>query len=134
MAELASLLLTAGHDLDVVEPPVRIDVADGTERYTKLSGAEQALKAGDMYIADAQGVLSSIIYGPDRRTRITPQTTEALFTVYAPRGVGDQAVREHLHDIRYFVRLIAPQAEAALLEVYGTNQERQTHDATHPEA
>jgi DNA/RNA-binding domain of Phe-tRNA-synthetase-like protein len=118
VAELGNLLLTAGHDLDAVEPPVRIDVADGTERYTKLSGAEQELKAGDMFIADARGVLSSIIYGPDRRTRITRATRRALFTVYAPPGIDPGAVHDHLVAIQENVLLFAPAAELELLHVY----------------
>lgn len=117
MAELKNLLLTAGHDLEVVQEPVRIDVADGTERYTRLNGKKQVLKAGDMFIADARGVISSVIYGPDRRTRITSDTRHALFTVYAPAGVDKQTVHQHLQDIQTNVLLVAPQAETVLLKV-----------------
>jgi DNA/RNA-binding domain of Phe-tRNA-synthetase-like protein len=119
VAELKNLLLTAGHDLDVVRPPVRLDVAVGTERYVRIGGQEQELKAGDMFIADAGGILSSIIYGPDRRTQITPATRRVLFTVYAPPGIEQQAVYDHLHDIEANVRLIASQAVTELLRVYG---------------
>lgn len=118
MAELKNQLLTAGHDLDAVRPPVKLDVAGGSEQYVRLNGQEQALKAGDMFIADTQGILSSVIYGPDRRTQIRPTTTRALFTVYAPPGLDAQAVRQHLHDIETYAQLVAPQAETELLEVY----------------
>jgi DNA/RNA-binding domain of Phe-tRNA-synthetase-like protein len=118
MAELKNLLLTAGHDLDVLNTPVRIDISDGTERYVKINGQEQNLKAGDMMIADAQGVMSSVLYGPDQRTRITSETRRAFFTVYAPPGIDEEAVREHLRDIRDNVTLFAPDAEVELLEVY----------------
>jgi DNA/RNA-binding domain of Phe-tRNA-synthetase-like protein len=120
MAELKNMLLTAGHDLDAVEVPVRLSIAAGTERYIRLNGQEQQLKAGDMFIADVQGVLSSVIYGPDRRTQISPGTRRVLFTVYAPPGIGEQAVDQHLRDIETYVRLIAPEARTALLEIYGT--------------
>jgi DNA/RNA-binding domain of Phe-tRNA-synthetase-like protein len=120
MAELKNLLLTAGHDLEAVQTPVRLDVAEGTERYIRLNGQEQQLKPGDMMIADAQGVISSVIYGPDRRTQITAGTRQVLFTVYAPPGIGEQAVYDHLRDIQANVLLIAPQAHVELLEVYGT--------------
>jgi DNA/RNA-binding domain of Phe-tRNA-synthetase-like protein len=119
MAELKNLLLTAGHDLDVVEPPVRLSIASGTERYIRLNGQEQQLKAGDMFIADVQGVLSSVIYGPDQRTQISPGTRRALFTVYAPPGIGEPAVAQHLEDIQAYVRLVAPEARTELLQVYG---------------
>jgi len=120
VAELKNLLLTAGHDLDAVQVPVKLDVAEGSERYIRLNGQEQGLKPGDMMIADAQGVISCVLYGPDRRTRITPETHQVLFTVYAPPGIGEQAVHDHLHDIQANVLLVAPQAEVELLEVVGT--------------
>jgi DNA/RNA-binding domain of Phe-tRNA-synthetase-like protein len=118
MAELQDLLLTAGHDLEAVETPVGIHVADGTERYVRLNGRPQQLKAGDMMIADARGVISSVIYGPDRRTRIRQGTTQVLFTAYAPPGVGFADVRQHLQSIRDNVLLIAPGARVGLLDVY----------------
>jgi DNA/RNA-binding domain of Phe-tRNA-synthetase-like protein len=121
MAELESLLLTAGHDLEAVQEPIRVDVAKGTELYTQLSGKQQVLKAGDMHIADAQGVISSIIYGPDRRTRIKSTTQQVLFTTYAPPGISGEAVHQHLRDIRAYVLLVAPGAETALLHVYGAS-------------
>jgi DNA/RNA-binding domain of Phe-tRNA-synthetase-like protein len=120
MAELKNLLLTAGHDLEAVQRPVKIDVAEGSERYIRLNGQEQELKPGDMMIADAQGVISSVLYGPDRRTQITSETRQVLFTVYAPSGIGEQAVYDHLRDIQANVLLVAPEAEVELLEVYGT--------------
>jgi len=119
MAELKNQLLTAGHDLEALREPLRLDVATGDERYTLLNGKEETLKAGDMFIADAEGVTSSILYGPDYRTRITPDTRTALFTVYAPPGITPSAVRQHLEDIRAYVTLIAPEATVELLKVYG---------------
>ena len=119
MAELEDLLLTAGHDLSLVQEPVGVDVADGSERYVRINGQEQQTKAGDMMIADAQSVISSVLYGPDRRTRIVPHTRRVLFTVYAPPGIGERAVHEHLHDIEANVVLIAPGAEVEVLEVIG---------------
>jgi DNA/RNA-binding domain of Phe-tRNA-synthetase-like protein len=121
MAELKNQLLTAGHDLQVVEPPVRVDVADGSETYTRLNGQEQRLKAGDMYIADQTSILSSVIYGPDRRTQIRPETEQVLFTVYAPPGIDEQALLDHLQDIQSTVLLVAPEAQTTLLSVYDTD-------------
>lgn len=119
MAELDSGLLTAGHDLAAVVMPVRIDVATGEETYRRLNGQEQVLKSGDMYIADRRGVLSSILYGPDARTAIGPATERVLFTVYAPAGIEETAVRGHLEEMRDYARLIAPGAAVDELEVYG---------------
>jgi DNA/RNA-binding domain of Phe-tRNA-synthetase-like protein len=120
MAELKNLLLTAGHDLEAVQRPVKLDVAEGSERYVRLNGEEKELTPGDMMIADAQGVISCVLYGPDHRTRIIPETRQVLFTVYAPPGIGEQAVYDHLRDIQANVLLVAPEADVELLKVYGT--------------
>ncbi len=117
MAELKNQLLTAGHDLDVLEMPVGIDVADGNEQYTRIDGQEQRLKPGDMMISDARGVISSVIYGPDRRTAISSETRSVLFTVYAPSGIDEDTVRRHLGDIRTNVLIISPNAQVEALEV-----------------
>lgn len=119
MAEVKNLLLTAGHDLDSLLPPVMLGVASGNERYTLLRGQEQVLKAGDMMMADQGGVISSIVYGPDQRTQIRAQTHNVVFTVYAPVGISTEAVHMHLHDICGYVWLVSPAASVKVLEVYG---------------
>jgi DNA/RNA-binding domain of Phe-tRNA-synthetase-like protein len=118
VAELKNMLLTAGHDLEAVQTPVRLDVSNGSERYVLLNGQEQELKAGDMMMADAEGIISSVLYGPDRRTRITSETRQVFFAVYAPPGIGEQAVYQHLQDIQANVMLVAPDAEVESLKVY----------------
>lgn len=118
MAEMQDMLLTAGHDLDVLQLPLTLDVAKGMEKYTLLRGDEQTLKAEDMMISDRAGVISSIIYGPDQRTQITSNTRNVIFTVYAPPGIDEQTVLEHLQHIQENVFIFSPQAEVQLLEVY----------------
>ena len=81
-----------------------------------MGGAERVLKEGDMRISDARGIISSIIYGPDDRTAIGPETTDLLFTVYAPAGIGTERVGSHLEDIRRYVTVVAPQAVTEALE------------------
>jgi DNA/RNA-binding domain of Phe-tRNA-synthetase-like protein len=119
MAELKSQLLTAGHDLDALRPPLTLDVSTGRERYVLLRGEEQLLKAGDMFISDQAGVISSVLYGPDQRTRISAATRNALFAVYAPEGIAPQAVQAHLEDLRDHVLVISPEAQVEAPHVLG---------------
>ena len=121
MAELTDQMLTAGHDLAVVQAPIRLDVADGREAFVRINGRTQQLAAGDMFIADSVGVLSSVVHGPDQRTQITDATTRVLFTVYAPPGIGATAVHNHLQTIQDNIFLFAPQAEIVLTAVYGAH-------------
>lgn len=117
MAEIKNGLLTAGHDLDLLRPPVTLGVAGGEERYTLLRGQTQGCKAGDMLMADQAGVISSIVYGPDERTLITATTRNVLFAVYAPAGIAAGAVQAHLQDIRDYVLIVAPAAQVRVIQV-----------------
>ena len=81
-----------------------LDVSQGDEVYTVMRGQPQQLKPGDMFIADRAGIISSILYGPDQRTQIQAATRNVMFTVYAPDGISEQAVLEHLHDIEQYVQ------------------------------
>jgi DNA/RNA-binding domain of Phe-tRNA-synthetase-like protein len=120
MAELEDLLLTAGHDMDALQPPVRIDVAVGDERSVGLRGEEHLMKPSDMMMRDKLGVISSVVYGPDYRTRIIRSTQHVMFATYAPPGIMHKSVYEHLQHIRGNVLLIAPRAEVEMLDVYET--------------
>jgi DNA/RNA-binding domain of Phe-tRNA-synthetase-like protein len=119
IAELKNGLLTAGHDLDKVEGAISINVANGDEHYTVMRGVDQQLKPGDMYIADSQGILSAIIYGPDQRTQITLDTKNVLFTIYAPEGIVSSEVENQLNEIRDLVLLVTPEAKVETLQIIG---------------
>lgn len=125
MAEVNNMLLTAGHDLDALRLPLLGDVAQGTESYTLLRGTEQRPKAGDMMIRDAEGIVSSIVYGPDQRTQITPQTQNSIFTAYAPGGIPRDLVLHHLREIQQNVRMFAPEADVLELKVFGADSGRE---------
>ena len=117
MAELKTGLLTAAHDLTALELPLVADVALGNETYQRLDGSDQTLKEGDMYIRDLKGILSSVIYGPDQRTQILPDTNQAVFTTYGPLGISKAQVQEQLEILESFIRLFSPDAERSLLVV-----------------
>jgi len=117
MAELETQLLTAGHDLDSVDLPLVLDAASGEEQFVQLSGAEQTLKPGDMYIRDSRGIISSIIYGPDQRTQIRPETKRVLFTTYGPPGLDNEAILQHMKEIQANVSFFSPEAQVDRMQV-----------------
>ena len=119
MAEVKNMLLTAGHDLDTLQLPLTLDVTIGNEIYVTMRGENQTVKAGDMMISDGVGIISDIIYGPDQRTQINPHTRNVVFTVYAPAGIDEQTILQHLQDMRDYVMVIAPETQVELLQVYG---------------
>jgi DNA/RNA-binding domain of Phe-tRNA-synthetase-like protein len=114
MSELANRLLTAVHDISLLQGNISVNTADGSEVYTTMRGTEQELKSADLYMRDDAGIISSIIYGPDARTQITANSNRVLFTVYAPPGVGSDRVKDHLTWIRECMQLICPEGHISM--------------------
>jgi DNA/RNA-binding domain of Phe-tRNA-synthetase-like protein len=110
VAEVETLVLTAGHDAAKLDGAVAIDVAHDGDEMTQMNGALKPLLAGDMIMRDASGVSCSIIYGQDNRSPISRETSHVLYVAYAPTGVGAEAVEAQLGKIEENVRLFAPEA------------------------
>jgi DNA/RNA-binding domain of Phe-tRNA-synthetase-like protein len=118
MAELKSLLLTAGHDLDQIRGPIILDSAIGDESYTVLRGDEVTCKSGDMITSDSKGVFCSVVYGQDQRTRITRSTKNVIYVVYVPSGIPVEVIENHLSELEENVRLINPPAETGFHQIF----------------
>lgn len=118
MAEMDTLVLTAGHDADLLISPVRIDVTKADDAFIQMNGKSTRLKKGDMMMADHQGVVCTIIYGQDRRTPISEMTRRALYVVYAPNGVPLEKVRQQLDLIQKYVINAAPKAAVEMQKIY----------------
>jgi DNA/RNA-binding domain of Phe-tRNA-synthetase-like protein len=113
-AEMQYLLLTAGHDLDAVQLPLTADVTRSGEQYVGIGGRSIEVKPGDMSIRDGAGIISSVIYGPDQRTRLVPHAGSVLFTTYAPAGIPDANIERHLRGIEALVLAESPMASSQL--------------------
>lgn len=116
-AEVKNLLLTAGHDLDKMTLPLKVDLAFGNEVYTGISKKEMTVYKDDMILSDNDGIISSIISGPDERTKITKDTKNALFFIYGPNGVSEEAILNHLNDIQEYASIIAPESSVEFKSV-----------------
>jgi DNA/RNA-binding domain of Phe-tRNA-synthetase-like protein len=107
-AEVATLVLTAGHDADRLREPIVVDVSRRGDRIVQMSGSAKELRPGDMVMRDARGVACSIIYGQDDESPISPGSTHVLYVAYAPAGVPDSQVDLQLGRIEEHLRLCAP--------------------------
>lgn len=116
-AELDTLMLTAAHDVDLLQPPVYMDVSCVGETFTQMNGALKTLRAGDIVMRDRQGLVCTFIYGQDAISPISPQTTHALYVVYVPEGVGAELIYAHLEMIEHHIRLFAPDCKVEQLVV-----------------
>jgi len=108
VAELETLVLTAGHDVAKLQGAVSIDVSREGDPLTPMNGALKPMPAGDMIMRDAHGVCCSIIYGQDNRSPISSETSDVLYVAYAPAGVPAEAVEAQLRRIEENIRLFSP--------------------------
>jgi DNA/RNA-binding domain of Phe-tRNA-synthetase-like protein len=107
VAEVETLVLTAGHDATKLEGAVSIDVSRDGDQMTQMNGSLTALRPGDMVMRDARGVCCSIIYGQDNRSPISRETSHVLYVAYAPAGVPAAAVEAQLQAIEANLRLVS---------------------------
>ncbi len=110
MAEVETLVLTAGHDVRKLREPVLIDTSREGDQMTQMSNVSKAIRAGDMIMRDAAGISCSIIYGQDNRSPISPETSHILYVAYAPAGVPAESVDAQLWRIEEHIRLFSPDA------------------------
>jgi DNA/RNA-binding domain of Phe-tRNA-synthetase-like protein len=99
LAEIETLVLTAGHDAARLREPLWIDVAGPGDTMTQMNGAIRSMRPGDMVMRDADGIACSILYGQDNRSPIAFQTNRALYVAYAPAGVTRHQVNAQLDAI-----------------------------------
>jgi DNA/RNA-binding domain of Phe-tRNA-synthetase-like protein len=110
VAEVHTMVLTAGHDVEKLEGALSIDVSRDGDRFTQMSGTAKELLAGDMIMRDTKGICCSILYGQDNRSPISGQTSHVLYVSYAPAGVPAQTIEAQLRAIEENVRLVSPHA------------------------
>ena len=108
MAELETLILTAGHDGEKLRGPIVIDVSREGDQMTQMKGPSREIRPGDMIMRDAEGISCSIIYGQDARSPISPKTSRVLYVAYAPPGIATEVVERQLRGIEEHLRLVSP--------------------------
>lgn len=118
MAELKNMFLTAGHDLDLVKGSLKTKITNGSESYVNISGRELNLKPSDITTEDESGIISSVLYGPDRRTMITEKTRNFLFFSYYPLGEDDEKIRNHFEDILKYIEIFDTGFERSEIEIH----------------
>jgi DNA/RNA-binding domain of Phe-tRNA-synthetase-like protein len=110
LAEVETLVLTAGHDVAKLHGPVSMDVSREGDLIAQMNGATKAIHAGDMIMRDANGVCCSIIYGQDNRSPISSETSRVLYVAYAPVGVPAEIVDVQLLKIEENIHLFSSMA------------------------
>jgi DNA/RNA-binding domain of Phe-tRNA-synthetase-like protein len=115
--ELENGILTAMHDARAIGSVIVTDAAAGGETVELYNGKTVELDAGDMYMRDEIGILTSVVRGPAAYGLVTPETAQVAVCVYAPDDVGAENVTRHLEAIASNMVLVSPGAVVDLFEV-----------------
>lgn len=118
MAELKNMYLTAGHDLDLIKGGLNTKITNGSEEYVNISGKEMKLKLEDITTEDEFGIISSVLFGPDKRTMITEKTKNYLFFAYYPYGEDNTKIRNHFEDIVAYIKIFDNGFEKSNIGIY----------------
>lgn len=111
MAELQTLVLTAGHNADRLDGGIRIDITQEGDEIIQMNGAQKKVRPGDMMMADNQGIISTIIYGQDQRTPVKDPTDRVVYASYGPPGIQESVIRRQMELTHEYVKLYAPSAK-----------------------
>lgn len=116
--EIETMLLTAGHDLNQLAGSLSLGIANGSETYQSISGKLVTAVKNDLILYDAQSVFSSILRGPDSRSKITAKTRDAIFTVYAPPTIDTNLIDAHLSTLEKRVQATSSNAITEIKRVF----------------
>lgn len=118
VAEVETLVLTAGHDVEKLGQQVSFDISKPGDAITQMNGSTKPMREGDMIMRDEGGVCCSIIYGQDNRSPITRDTTHVLYVAYGPPGVSPEVVRAQLGGILENIKTFAPECNVVNEELF----------------
>lgn len=110
MAEVKHGLLAAGHDMALLSGDYTLNLAQGGEDFTVVTGQSRILKTNDIFMADGGRILSSVLEGQDYHTRLTEQSTSALYCVYGVGGVPVRQLGNFFQDLTRYLLTAFPLA------------------------
>ncbi|RLG40877.1 MAG: hypothetical protein DRO01_03460 [Thermoproteota archaeon] len=105
-ASLELLVPIGLYDLDRVEPPIHLRLAEAGEEFTPIGGSARTLSGGEPVLADSLGILHLFPHRDCRRTMIRPDTRRVFVVACGVPGVEPDRV------------LAAARRAAALLSEY----------------
>ncbi|HEY3310360.1 MAG TPA: hypothetical protein VGK00_01860 [Anaerolineales bacterium] len=109
IAEVETLVLTAGHDVEKLRGDILMDVGREGDQFVQMSGSHKTMLVGDMLMRDRHGVCCTIIYGQDNISPISPVSSHVLYMAYAPQGVTLTQVNGQLQRIMEYIQLFSPE-------------------------
>lgn len=121
ITELSSMFLMACHDLDTLISPLtfyKLDDNSEMKTLTSITQRELCLVSGDYCAEDQMGVITSVLKGPDYRTKVTKQTKNALYYIYypstSPTDIETKQLLDTLDELEQLLKQHSPDCKITL--------------------
>jgi len=119
MNELKYCCLAAGHDLEAIQGDLILDLAEGSESYIKINDQEQTIKKGDIILKDQVGIIASVLYGPDSRTKIIPISRNIIYMSYFLFKIERAEIISIMVDLTRLLKITeGPHAQIEKMNIY----------------
>jgi len=119
MTELKHICLMAGHDLDAIQGDLVLDIAQEGEMYIKINDEKQELKKDDIVLRDGMGIIASVLYGPDNRTKIIPISKNIIYMAYFTFAVTRSEIIIVMADLAKYLRICeGPHANIERMKIH----------------
>ncbi len=111
LAELRTRALLGVHDAACIQGPVELFRPAEKLPFPGIRGVEAHCYPGDVTGRDGAGIILSLIAGPDRRTCVRPDSTNAVYLVFGVPGVSPADIAAVQERLTVYAHTLAPDAE-----------------------
>lgn len=115
MSEVRTGILMGVQDSAAIKGPLICDVARQGESFPGMRG-EIRCQEGEIVLRDSDGIIATLLQGPDRRTRITKSTRDVAFFIFSVPGIDIADVNEGVDAVQ---SLLKPACNLMSTRIYG---------------
>lgn len=119
LAEISTGLLMGAQNADAIEGELVYDISGKSENFQGMR-AMVTCRQGELVLRDDKGIIASLFQGPDQRTRLTKETQNIIFFVFAVPGIEVQEIQEGLETIRGIFQASCSQFSAQVISASNT--------------
>ncbi len=93
LSEMSTGLLMGAQDAAAIEGALVCDLAREGESFQGMRG-EVLCRKEEIVLRDGQGIIATLLQGPDHRTRLKKDTKDVVFFIFSAPGISAAEVRE----------------------------------------
>jgi hypothetical protein len=115
ISEIRTGILMGVQDSAAMKGPLICDVAREGETFPGMR-AEVRCQKGEIVLRDSDGIIATLLQGPDRRTRITKSTRDVVFFIFSVPGISIGDINGGIETVQ---SLLKPACNSVTAHIYG---------------